>query len=307
MLKLLILLILCSAIAFGQDFGAIPEKHRKLFEFIEVPKLPGSPLLTSDIEKLRVALSIEVLREINNGTSAKVQCIVNNLTNGKTRSRHLEEISEMLERYEYHESGYIPCKAEHEFLTSKDLKNITDKLWGNEILRNEFPSGYCRGRAFLTSKILDDIGFKSKMLTIKRGKTILTTYKTKDGFKLKAYLEHFANIVVVRENGIDVKYVIDPMFTEGPMKLDEYMKSVTFPREPLEYEIKHQSYADKLSPPLSDEVCKYNVKLLKDYEDSIKESLVDPITALESRKVFKTSKEAKDVYIKGIIKFNLGK
>lgn len=304
MIKLLIFLVFCSEIAFGRDLTPMPEKHRKLFDFIEVTKLPGPPLLTSDIEKLRVTLSLEILSKINNGTSAEVQCIVNNLTDGKPTSRHLEEISEMLERYEYNESGYIPCKADLEILTTKDLKNITAKLWKNKLLRNEFPSGYCRGRAFLTSKILDDMGLKSKNFKIKRGNTILATYKTKDGFKLETYLEHFANVVVVRESGIDVEYVIDPMFTEGPVRLDEYMKSVTFPGIPLEYEIKHQSYADKLSPPLTDEVCRYNVKLLKDYENSIQESLANPPPSKGLSEVFKTPQEAKESYIKTTLEFN---
>ena len=286
-----------------QNLNAIPEKHRKLFEFIDIPVLPGPPILTTDIEKLQIALSIEVLGKINQSTSVEVQCIVNNLTDGKTTSRHLEQISEMLERYEYHDSGYISCKADHEFLTNKDLKNIKDKLWENELLRNEIPSEYCRGRSFLTSKILDDMGFKSKILSIKRGKTILATYKTKDGFKLDAYLEHFANIVVVRENGKDVEYVIDPMFTEGPVQLDEYIKSATFPGEKLEYDFRHQSYADKLVPPLSDEICKYNVKLLKDYENSIQESLVTPPPTF-LKKAFKSPEEAKKSYIKTIREYN---
>jgi hypothetical protein len=303
MIKLLISLTFCSVITFGQEASRIPEKHRKLFEFIEFPKYPGIPLLTSDIEKLKVALTLNILSEINNGTSAKIQCVLNNLTDGKTTPQHLEVISEMLDRYEYHESGYTPCRAKHEVLTKKDLKNITEKLWKNLLLRNEFPSAYCRGRAFITSKILDDMGLKSKNLIIKKGQTILATYKTKDGFKLASYLEHFANIITVRENGVDVEYVIDPMFAEEPIKLDEYIKSATFPGVPLEYEIKHQSYTDKLSPPLSDEVCRYNVKLLKEYENSLQESVVNP--APEAlRKAFKTSQEAKDDYIKTIIQFN---
>lgn len=304
MIKLTIILTFFISIVFGKDLGQIPEKHKKLFEFIKVPKIQGIPLLTSDVENFKVALSLEILNEINNGTSIQVQCIVNNLTDGKTTVQHLEEISEMLERYEYHESGYSPCKAEIETLTKNDLKDITEKLWKNTLLHNEFPSGYCRGRAFLASKILDDMGFKSKILTIKRGQPILATYKTKDGFKLATYLEHFANVVVVRENGKDVEYVIDPMFAEEPMPLNKYLKSATIsPGNPLEYDIKHQSYADKLSPPLSDEVCRYNVKLLKDYEESIKDSLVNPIQQAPSQ-VFKTSQEAKDDYIKKIMEFN---
>jgi hypothetical protein len=301
MWKVLIFLAFYNTIAFGEDWPNWPSKHKKLFESIKLPDLPGIRPYESDVEKLRIALSLEVLSKINRSTAPEVQCIVNNLTEGNTSVYHLDIISEMLERYDYHDSGYLPCKATREVLTNEELKNISEKIWKNKLLRNEIPSAYCRGRAFLTSKILDDMGMKSKMLIMKGD--IIATYKTHAGFKVDAYNEHYVNVVNVEESGVNTEYVIDPMFTDGPIELSKYLKLTSFPGMPLQHETKHQTYADKLSPPLNDEICRYNVKLLKDYEDAIKESLDRPSQESKGR-TFESSQEAKEAYVQEILKFN---
>lgn len=287
---------------FAQDKLTAESKHKNLFKFIEVPKIRGMPLQSTDIEKLRISLSLEILESLNSGSAQEAQCILGRVVDGQINSQHLEIASEMLSRYEYHETGYLPCKATKKKTSMQELNTISENLWKNRLFRNENPSGYCRGRAFLISKILDDSGIKSKMITMKGN--ILATYKKKSGFQVAPYLEHYANIVEVEENGKIVEFVIDPMFTEKPITLEEYIELVKFPSMPISYEIKHQTYTDKLTPPLKDETCQYNVKLLKDYEDAIKASIDGPSDNIGSEKTYKTATQAKKDYIKETLEFN---
>ncbi len=153
----------------------------------------------------------------------------------------------------------------------------------------------------LTSKILDERGFSSKMLIVKGN--IFATYKTAAGFKGVSYLEHFANIVEVKENGKTTNYVIDPMFTEKPIPLTDYLALLSIPGSFNHYEIKHQSYADKLTPPLTDEACQYNIKLLEDYEAALKDSLKNALPPQTSDKIYESRAEAKEAYLKTTAEF----
>lgn len=306
MWKILIISIFLSSsfLASGQgNFNALPAKHKQLFEFIPLHEVPLGKLITSDAEKLKLSLSLEILNTINKTSPQDMYCLLKDLTGESISVQHLDIISEMLNRYEYHESGYVPCQASNQNLSTTDLKKISTHLWQNQILKNEAPSGYCRGRAYLTSKILDDLGFKSKMLTM-RG-NIFGAYKTKSGYKSASYYEHFVNIVEVKENDTIIDYVIDPMFTDGPLPLKDYLELVSLPIfESPAYKIKHQTYADKLAPPTKDESCQYNVKLLEDYKSTIEESLKNPSPHQgHGDKTYKSPLEAKDAYVKTQLDF----
>ncbi len=285
--------------AYGQGLNSLPAEHKQLFNFIKLPSTIGAPILTEDAEKLKIKLSLEVLNRINSTNPQDMACVIEDLELGHDiTTYHLNIISEMLNRYEYHESGYIPCKAVKSNLSTAELDQIKDNLWKNPLLVNEYPSGYCRGRAFLISKNLDDLGFKSKMITM-RG-TVFATYKVKGGYKAQSYLEHFANVVEVQ----DKQYVLDPMFTDGPVLLDEYIKLVTLPpHDSPRYTFHHQSYADKLTPPLMNESCQYNIKLLKDYQQTIEESLKTPSQHFGDARIFKSHAIAKEAYSKSILNF----
>lgn len=296
------LFLLLNSFLVMAQVNSLPAKHKQLFEFIKLPESIGIPLLTTEVEKFKMSLSLDVLNKINNTNPHDMQCLVDDLTDGKTSAYHLAIVSEMLNRYEYHESGYIPCKASRKSFSSDDLKKIKPLLWGNPILKNEFPSAYCRGRAYLTSKILDDLGFKSKMLTM-RG-NIFGTYKVKDSYKSALYLEHFVNVIEVVENNKTSEYVLDPMFTDGPLPLKDYLKLVTLPiSESPRYEIKHQSYADKLAPPLQDESCQYNLKLLEDYESAIVEGLKEPTIYQGGVETYESPAKAKEAQVKTLLEF----
>ena len=286
--------IIFSISVLGQNQSDWSAKQRQLFEFIELPQYPGMPLLTSEIEKFQVALSLEVLNRMNSATAQDMKCMLVDLVPDKNISvYHLDIISEMLNRYEYHESGYTPCEATKDVLNSKELSKIKSALWSDSILKNEYPSGHCRGRAFLTSKKLDDLGFKSKILTLKGN--IFATYKTGTGFRSASYLDHVVNVVKVKENNQTTEYVLDPMFTEEPIPLEQYLEMTSLPIYGVnKHEFKHQSYADKLAPPLQDEVCQYNINLLNDYETTIRESLKKPISLNQGpSKIYVNHEEAK--------------
>ena len=305
MLKIFIIIIFFTSIsASGGDFPNWSPEHKKLFELIKIPPFPGMPLTTENIEKLRMSLSVELLSRLNKSTSFEVKCLMENVVGDEITIRHLNEISEMLERLTYYESGFIPCKATREILNSKDLEEISKTLWQSKLLKNEYPSGNCRGRAFLTSKLLDDYGIKSKAISM-RG-YIYGAYEVKNGYKVASYYEHFANIVEVNQNGVIEKFVIDPMFTSKPMLLDAYLKLVSPAalESPIKYEIKHQTYADKLDPPLKDETCQYNVNLLKDYEAALKDSINNPSDFQGSNTVYKSRSEAIDKSVQAILGFN---
>lgn len=300
MFRLILLINYFSILmAHGQGFNSLPEKHKQLFHFIKLPPTMGVPMLTVKSEELKLKLSFEVLKRINTTNPEDMTCVLEDLKLGSDITKyHLDIISEMLNRYEYHESGYIPCKATKSNLSGADLDQIKNTLWKNPLFVNEYPSGYCRGRSLLISKELDNLGFKSKMIEI-RG-TIFATYKIKQGYKSQPYLEHFANVVEVQGK----QYVLDPMFTDGPVPLDEYIKHVTVrPYEPPRYVLHHQSYADKMTPPLMDETCQYNVNLLKDYRDTVEESIKSPVQHYGDATIYKSHEKAKEAYTEAVIKF----
>ncbi len=302
-LSYLVIFLSYSFFTHGQiDPNSFSTKHKKLFEFIKLPKYPGMPLLTTEAEKFKLSLSLEILNRINTTDPREMNCLISDLTDRPITSYHLEIISEMLDRYDYHESGYVPCKASSKILSVDDLKEIESAIWENPLLKNEFPSAYCRGRAYLTSKILDDLGYKSKMLNMKGN--IFGAYKVKAGYKVATYLEHFVNIVEVKKNDKITEYVLDPMFTDGPLPLQEYIKLTSIPvYETPSYNIKHQTYADKLAPPLQDESCKYNLKLLEDYQSALKESLNNPSPLQGGNQVYNSVIEAKDAQVKALQSF----
>jgi len=210
----------------------------------------------------------------------------------------------MLDRLEYHESGYIPCKASRETIPLVDLENSTRDLWKSNLLRNEFPSGYCRGRAFLISKMLDDRGIKSQILTLSG--YLVGAYAAKGGYRVESYLEHFVNIIEVDQDGSLSKFVIDPMFTDRPVPLAEYLRFISPPQlqMPMQHKIMHQSYADKLDPPFTDKKCQYNIKLLKDYESEIAQSLVSPPPSSGPKTVFNSREKAIDSTVRALLEFN---
>lgn len=305
MWKIFIPIIFFASIsASGGDFPNWSPEHKKLFELVKIPQFPGMPLTTENIKKLRMSLSVEVLSQLNKSTSFEAKCLLENVAGEEITIRHLNEISEMLERLAYYESGFIPCKSTKEILNSEELEEITKMLWQSKLLKNEYPSGNCRGRAFLTSKLLDDYGVKSK--TISLNGNIYGSYEVKNGFKIASYYEHFANIVEVNQNGKIEKFVIDPMFTSKPILLDDYLTLISPAalNSPIKFEIKHQTYADKLDPPLKDETCQYNVNLLKDYEEALKDSIDNPSGFQGPNTVYKSRIEAIDKSVQQLLDFN---
>lgn len=276
-------------------------KYESLFKFVKLSEDTYFPMLTEDKDAFKLQLSFEVLEKINKTEAEDMQCtLLEIIPSGEIKADHLAMIAEMLDRYDYHQSGYTPCQANRTSIDKHELIQLTSKLWSNKSLKNENPEGYCRGRAYLTSKLLDEMGIQSNILEIKGH--IFASYKVDGAHVGMSYLEHFVNIINVKEGNTTKQYVIDPMFTDGPIQMEKYRKKMSIDLYPeTKYKIHHQSYCDKLAPPLRDNKCQYNKKLLKDYQKAIDE------TKNKKAKYFKKYKShqaAKKDHKKALIKFN---
>ena len=137
-------------------------------------------------------------------------------------------ISSILQALNNESKNIELCKARKEYIEDEDWDKIKSILWNDRRFRNESPDGICHERATLLSYELDRMGYKSEKIYI--GGSILTSIKRDKGYQSYRYGNHIANIVTIREkDGTLKKYVLDPMFSDGLMEIEEYIKSLALP------------------------------------------------------------------------------
>ncbi len=151
----------------------------------------------------------------------------------------IDDLYGPLERALVKNSSVIPCNPKsQETVSMEKLDMIFNKLKSNPGFNNDHPSGHCFSRTYLISKELDDMGVKSKQLHINGW--ILGAYQKNNYFAPESYDVHKVNIVKVESLNGPKEYVIDPMFLDHPIELEEYKKSISLDGYPNSYSIRDQ-------------------------------------------------------------------
>lgn len=172
----------------------------------------------------------------------------------------------------------IPCKeSTKDVMTLDELEKVFSKLKKKNIYNNDHPNGACFSRTYLISKELDDAGFKSKQLQI--AGWILGSYQKGKYYGVEGYPVHKANLVKVNTPGGVKEYVIDPMYLDRPISLDEYKKQISIKSVKNEYRVLDQDDNELLYTEsggvrknlAKQESCSYNAHLLERERQIVKE------------------------------------
>lgn len=175
-------------------------------------------------------------------------------------------------------SDTIPCNQSSKDIISLDeLNKMFNKIKKKKIYNNDHPNGACFSRTYLISKELDDAGFKSKQLQISGW--ILGAYQKGKYYGAEGYPVHKANLVKVNTSEGIKEYVIDPMYMNGPIPLDEYKNQVSIDSVKNEYRVLDQDdnewlYSEsggKRKNLAKQESCSYNAFLLEREKAIVKE------------------------------------
>ncbi len=151
------------------------------------------------------------------------------------------EIMAVLNGLDFQENT-LPCMASKSYLTMKDWKKIKKNIWSDKKFRNSNPNGECNARATLLSVKLDQLGYKSEKILLK-GNKIAASFKTKNGYVVYPYTTHTANVIsLMNDKGTISRYVLDPMFTDDLVSIEDYLKGFSCPDQPpLEFIIFEQT------------------------------------------------------------------
>lgn len=175
-------------------------------------------------------------------------------------------------------SDTIPCNQSAKDVMSLDeLNEISNKLENNNDYNNDHPNGACFSRTYLISKELNDLGFKSKQLQI--AGWILGSYQKGKYYGVEGYPIHKANLVKVNTPEGIKEYVIDPMYLDAPIPLDEYKNQISNKNVKNEYRVLDQDDNESLYTEESgirknlakQESCSYNAYLLQREKDLVKQ------------------------------------
>ncbi|MFY7993081.1 MAG: protein-glutamine glutaminase family protein [Bacteriovoracaceae bacterium] len=137
-------------------------------------------------------------------------------------------------------SKRLSCRHKKEFISKSELNQTYSKLLNNNLYKNDFPNGNCFDRAYLISKDFDDLGFKSEQLLINDHS--VAAFKTSSGYIAESYPVHIANVITVKDAHEMKKYVIDPMYFDQPVTIEEYKRVVFINPESKNYSIERQDY-----------------------------------------------------------------
>jgi len=167
------------------------------------------------------------------------------------------------------QEGETPCEAEKSTIPRKEWAQLKKRLWSNPKYRNSNPNSECSARATLLSRELDQLGFKSEKVNIS-GARIAAPLRGPQGYVVYPYFRHIANVVTILDyDGVERKYVVDPMFTEDLMPIEAYIESLSCPNLPiLDYEILPQTAEPQWVEDLEEDMdrCVYPNVLLKGAE-----------------------------------------
>ena len=139
-------------------------------------------------------------------------------------------VYEALEKFDKKAKG-IACRAKEAAIPKAKWAEIKQKIWSDKRFRNINPNAECNARATLLSYELDRMGFKSEKIILSGG--VHAPLKRPDGYSVYEYPAHTANVVTIKDAGSEKKFVLDPMFTEDLVPVEEYTKMLACPGGPI--------------------------------------------------------------------------
>lgn len=172
-------------------------------------------------------------------------------------------------------SETVPCNQNSKSVVSlAELNKVFDQLKEKEIYNNDHPNGMCFSRTYLISKELDDLGIKSQQLQISGW--IMAAYKKGMYYGTEGYPIHKANLVTVDTGEGEEIYVVDPMYFDRPISLEQYKKIVSIPSIKNQYLVLSQDdnealYKSNLSREkiVGYKSCTYNKYILEEEKSKV--------------------------------------
>ncbi|WP_413288218.1 protein-glutamine glutaminase family protein [Bdellovibrio sp. HCB337] len=176
--------------------------------------------------------------------------------------------------------GEIPCKAKQASIPAQEWEKLKKDIWSNAKFRNSNPNGECNARATALSFYLDKMGYKSEKIFIQG--MIDVPLKLSTGYVIYPYRAHTANVVTItNDDGHQSKFILDPMFADNLVPLDEYLENLKCPNRPkLDFVIQPQTSEpawDNITQVKSSE-CGYRKAVLQAYK-----KVLDINEAVESK------------------------
>lgn len=173
----------------------------------------------------------------------------------------IEDFFNSLNRAIIKTSPTIKCASDlKKTITLDSLNAIFDQLKRNRNFKNSSPGGQCFNRTYLISKTLNDLGVSSKQLVATGW--IIGAFEFENYYGVEGYDIHNANIVNVMKDGKVEPYVVDPMFFDRPVPLEEYKRRTSVEGIENNYQIVTQTFHFSNYHPSKgveeEEGCSYN-------------------------------------------------
>lgn len=154
---------------------------------------------------------------------------------------NIEDFFNSLQRAIVRTSPQVKCGSSlKDAITLDSLNTIFDQLKSDKKFRNSSPGGQCFSRTYLISKKLNDLGVASKQLIVNGW--IIGAFEFEGYYGVEGYDIHNANIVNVVVNGSIIPYVVDPMFFDSPIPLNEYKQNISVDEIRNNYKVVPQTF-----------------------------------------------------------------
>lgn len=242
----------------GEYRNVIPRQTLDRIESVEFSRRSSDDPWNADIESEYYAMLGDVTLDLVCNRRQVTSLEIGNYRSFFTR----------LQRTVIRTSSRVECNSNlSEAISIESLNAIYEELKNDRMLRNSSPGGLCFDRTYLISKKLNDLGIASEQL-IASG-WIIGAFEFEGHYGVEGYDRHNANIVYVENDGNTEPYVIDPMFFDAPIPLEEYKSRISVEEIENHYQIVPQSYRMRDER----ESCSYNEALLTISENKIHDLL----------------------------------
>ena len=156
----------------------------------------------------------------------------------------------------------VACRATEKAIPQAKWAELKEKIWADKRFRNLNPNGEYE---------LDRMGFKSEKIILTGG--VNAPLKRPDGYSVYTYPAHTANVVTIKDQSGEKQYVLDPMFTEDLVPVEEYKAMLNCPdKQPLAHKISAQTSepAWKKTTTSEKDACIYSDVFLKSSRELVK-------------------------------------
>lgn len=280
-LALGLMLSLFSFTIFAQDLEQIFSYYERTLPKSYIGQLKRIKIEGSSSKRMD---ELEVLLEKSSSPEDLISCIQNSY-----EFVSITEMQTILARVSKHiaqTSKRIPCHDKNKEASKDELNKIYALLLKNNLYKNDFPGGNCFDRAYLISRELDAKGLQSEQLLI--NDYVVAAFETSSGYSAESYPVHVANVLTVKEGEALIKYVIDPMYFDQPVPLDEYKKTVLINSNSKFYSLERQDYNSSEGKQID---CSYSEFRLEEARQNIISSQENKPSPSQ-KVIYKTAQEA---------------